>query len=442
VSFLQRQEFSHDFNLDSCLCRNDTEQAARKEESLKYPSTNQRNDTMSLSEVTDKVHALGNAWEQFKQVNNSRLREIETKGHADPLYDEHLAKINAALDQHKSRVDRIETAYLRPATGGSDYPAHASNSEYKQAFLMYLRKGMDAGLEALQTKALSIGTPADGGFFVTEELSDRVNRRIYDSSPLRALATTQLISTDSLDVIDDAGESAAAWTTETGAVSETTTPQIGKRSINVFEMYAQPKATQKLLDDASIDVEAWIAEKVADKFARMEATAFINGNGTSQPKGILQYAAGTAFGQIQQVNSGVSAAVTADGLIKLFYSLQEEYTRNATFLMNRAVLQSVRLLKETTTDQYIWQPGLAAGTPDTLLGVPVAHAADMPIAGASSLSVALGDFKQAYLIVDRIGLRTLRDPFTEKPFVKFYTTRRVGGEVVNTDAVKLLKLAV
>jgi HK97 family phage major capsid protein len=173
----------------------------------------------------------------------------------------------------------------------------------------------------------------------------------------------------------------------------------------------------------------------------MEATSFINGNGTSQPKGILQYTAGTSWGQIQQINSGTSALVTADGLIKLFYALQEQYTRGATFLMNRSVLQAVRLLKESTTDQYLWQLGLAAGAPDTLLGVPVATASDMPIAAANSLSVAVGDFRQAYLIVDRVGVRILRDPFTEKPFVKFYATKRVGGEVINTDAIKLLKLA-
>jgi HK97 family phage major capsid protein len=397
---------------------------------------------MTLSEVTDKVNAIGTAWEQFKQVNDARLKEVKSKGHADPLYDDHLSKINLALDHHKSRMDKMEMAYHRPATSASEYPTHATSDEYKHAFRSYLRKGVESGLEALELKALSVGTPADGGFLVTDELSDRVNRRIFDASPMRSLATIQVISTDGLDVIDDAGDAAAAWTTETGAVAETATPQIGRRTIPVFEMYAQPKATQKLLDDASIDVEAWIAEKVADKFARMEATAFINGNGTTQPKGILQYAAGTAFDQIQQVNSGVAGVVTADSLVKLFYTLQEQYTHNATFLMNRTVLQSVRLLKETTTDQYIWQPGLAANTPDTLLGIPVAQAADMPVAANNALSVAVGDFRQAYLIVDRIGLRTLRDPFTEKPFVKFYTTRRVGGEVVNGDAVKLLRLAV
>jgi HK97 family phage major capsid protein len=174
--------------------------------------------------------------------------------------------------------------------------------------------------------------------------------------------------------------------------------------------------------------------------ARLEAAAFIGGNGTSQPKGILTYAAGTSFGQIQQVNSGTSAVVTADSLVQLYFSLKDDYARNATFLMHRTTVQAVRLLKEATTNQYLWQPGLTAGTPNTLLGVPVVLAADMPVPAASSLSVAVGDFKRGYLIVDRIGIRTLRDPFTAKPFVKFYTTKRVGGEVINTDAIKILKL--
>lgn len=402
---------------------------------------------MSITEITENVNKLGNAWEQFKHVNDARLSEIEKKGHADPLYTEHLNKINAAIDNGKSRIDRLETAYARPNVGGvfaasTELKSRAKNPEYKSAFCNYLRKGMDAGLEALQAKSLSVGVDADGGYLVTDEMSDTIVKLINESSPMRSLARVETISTDALDVIEDTGESAASWTGETDAVTDTTTPQIGKNVISTHEMYAQPKATQKLLDDAAIDVESWIAEKVADKFARMEATSFISGSGTGQPKGILSYTAGTSWGQIEQVNSGVSGSVTADSLINLYYSLKDEHARNATFLMNRSTVQSVRLLKESTTDQYIWQPGLAAGTPDTLLGVPVAQAADMPAAAADSLSVAVGDFQSAYLIVDRIGLRVLRDPFTDKPFVKFYTTRRVGGEVVNTDAIKLLKLAV
>lgn len=397
---------------------------------------------MTIAEVTNRMTSIGRDWEQFKHVNETRLSEIEKKGSADPLYMEHLARINQSLDSNKRRVEHLETALNRPSVGNTKGASGEFESEYKKAFRNYLRKGMESGLEAAQTKALSVGTDADGGYLVPENISETIVRIVNESSPMRALARIETISSDSLDVIEDAGDFGASWTTETGAVSETTTPSIGKHNIAVHEMYAQPKATQKLLDDAAIDVEQWVAEKVGDKFARLEATAFVSGSGSGQPKGILNYTAGTGGGQIEQINSGTSAQVTADSLFRLYYKLKDDYARRATFLMNRSTVQAVRLLKEATTNQYLWQPGLSAGTPDTLLGIPVAEAADMPVAAANSLSVAVGDFRSAYLIVDRVGFRTLRDPFTEKPFVKFYTTRRVGGEVVNYDAIKLLKLAV
>lgn len=396
---------------------------------------------MTIQEVTEGMYALGNAWEQFKQVNDTRLNEIERKGSADSLHDGHLKKINDALDQYKSRLDRIETVQARPGREMSSlgYNGH-DQSEYKAAFNMYLRKGMDAGLEQIQSKALSVGTDANGGYLVPNQLADLIVQIVNESSPMRSLATVETISSDSLDIIEDVTDANAAWGDETTVRSaETTSPTLGRNTIDTFELYAQPQATQKLVDDASIDIERWIASKVADKMARLEATAFISGDGTTQPKGILTYTAGTSFGQIQQVNSGTSAVVTADSLMNLYYTLKDDYARNATFLMHRNTVQAVRLLKDTT-NQYIWQPGLAAGRPDTLLGAPVALAADMPTPAASSLSVAVADFKRAYLIVDRIGIRTLRDPFTSKPFVKFYTTKRVGGEVVNTDAIKILKL--
>lgn len=399
---------------------------------------------MSLSEITDRVQSLGHAWEQFKQVNDARLKEIERKGSADPLYVEHLSKISSTLDNTKERLDTLEVALTRPSL---EHPAFATksgaeyvHSEYKTAFCNYLRKGMDAGLEALQTKALSVGSDPDGGYVVTPTMSQRIISIIRETSPMRKIAAVEVISTDSLDILEDRDEAASGWTTETGSVSDTNTPVIGKRNIPVFDLYAQPKATQKLVDDAAINIEEWLATKVADVFARKENTAFISGNGVGQPRGILTYAAGTSWGQIEQVNSGTSAAVTADGLIKVYYALKDGYAKRATFLMNRSLVQAVRLLKDTT-NQYIWQPGLALGAPDTLMGVPVVMASDMPNAAANSLSVAVGDFSQAYQIVDRVGIRMLRDPFTDKPFVKFYTTKRVGGDVVNFEAVKLLKLA-
>jgi HK97 family phage major capsid protein len=397
---------------------------------------------MTIQEVTEGMYALGNAWEQFKQVNENRLSEIERKGYADPLHEGHLQRINDALDQHKSRMDRLETVHARPGREMKSLGYSGDDqSEYKAAFTMYLRKGMDSGLEQIQSKALSVGIDANGGFLVPNQMADLIVSIVNESSPLRALATVETISSDSLDIIEDVTDMDAAWGDETTVRSaETNSATLGRNTIDTFELYAQPQATQKLVDDASINIEEWVARKVADKMARLEAAAFIGGNGTSQPKGILTYAAGTSFGQIQQVNSGTSAVVTADSLVQLYFSLKDDYARNATFLMHRTTVQAVRLLKEATTNQYLWQPGLTAGTPNTLLGVPVVLAADMPVPAASSLSVAVGDFKRGYLIVDRIGIRTLRDPFTAKPFVKFYTTKRVGGEVINTDAIKILKL--
>ncbi len=393
---------------------------------------------MSINEITERVSQLGNAWEQFKHVNDARLAELEKKGHADPLYMEHLAKISEAMDNTKGRMERMETALSRPELGEIETKRMSgSTSEYSKAFDGYLRKGLDAGL---QTKALSVGSDPDGGYLVTATMSQKITKAIFETSPMRDLASVETISSDSLDIIDDHNDVTSGWTSETASISETTTAQIAKRNIPTFALYAQPKATQKLIDDAAIDIESWLADKIADNFSRKENTAFISGDGVSQPRGILTYAAGTTWGTIEQINSGTSATVTADGLIKIYYGLKDAYSKNATFLMNRTSVQAVRLLKDTT-NQYIWQPGLALGQPDTLMGVPVKMASDMPVAAASSLSVAVGDFKSAYQIVDRQGIQVLRDPFTEKPYVKFYTTKRVGGDVVNFDAIKLLKLA-
>jgi HK97 family phage major capsid protein len=272
---------------------------------------------MTIQEVTEGMYALGNAWEQFKQVNETRLNEIERKGYADPLHSDHLKKINDALDQHKQRMDRIETVQARPGREMKSLGYDGSHqSEYKAAFNTYLRKGMDSGLEHIQTKALSVGTDANGGYLVPNEMADLIVNIVNESSPMRALATVETISSDSLDIIEDVTDMDAAWGDETTVRSaETTSATIGRNTIDTFELYAQPQATQKLVDDASINIEEWVARKVADKMARLEATAFISGNGTTQPKGILTYTAGTSFGQIQQVPSGTSAVVTADSFI-------------------------------------------------------------------------------------------------------------------------------
>lgn len=398
---------------------------------------------MSISRITKRVEQLGSTWEQFKAVNERRLAEIERKGSADPLTTEQLNKINHALDNYKDRLSGVETAISRPETAGGSGIYDSAKSEYKAAFCNYLRKGIDDDLAFLEKKALSVGTDADGGFLVTPHMSEVLVKTVFETSPMRQLSSVTSISTDSLEIIEDNDEAAAGWAaSETAAVTETATPQIGKKTISVHELVAQPKATQKLLDDSSINVEEWLVGKLVEVFSRTENTAFISGDGTGKPKGILSYTAGTSWGEIEQLDSGIDGDLDSDSIINLYYLLKEEHASHSTFLMNRATAQKVRLLKEATTNQYLWQPGLAAGTPDTLLGVPVMQAADMPAPATNSLSVAIADFSRAYQIVDRTGVRILRDPYTEKPFVKFYTTKRVGGDVVNFEAIKLLKLAV
>lgn len=396
---------------------------------------------ITLEEINSKVDAIGTAWEQFKQKNDERLAEIGKKGAADPLLTEQLTKLGETIDGQKSaleaanaEIETMKTALARGNRGGDNESATPEQKAYKEAFTAYLRKG-ETGID---TKALSVGSDPDGGYTVTPFISNQITKVINESSPIRAIASVQTISTDSLEFLEDVQTLTSGWTGETTTVSETGTPQIGKRNIPVHEMYAQPKATQKLLDDSAINIEQWLADKFSESFALREATAFVSGDGVGKPRGILTYAAGTSWGQIQQINSGSAAAITADGLIKLFYAVKDGYLAGATFLMNRATVQAARLLKDTT-NQYIWQPGLQAGTPDLILGKPVAMAADMPTEASNALAVAFGNFRNGYQIVDRIGIRVLRDPYTEKPFVKFYATKRVGGDVVNFEALKLLK---
>ena len=273
-------------------------------------------------------------------------------------------------------------------------------------------------------------------------MSNRIITQVFESSPIRQLATVETISTDALEVPNDLGEAAAGWVGEQEARPETATPQTGVLRIPAHEMYAQPKATQKLLEDASINVETWLSNKISDKFGRLEATAFMVGTGVKMPRGLLTYPAGTANpGQIEQIHSGDANFLTADSLIRISFSVKEPYMANARFLMQRSAVASVMLLKDAQ-QRYLWQPSYMASQPASLVGYPIAWAADMPAIAAGATPIAFGDFRQAYTIVDRLGISTLRDPFTAKPFVLFYTRRRVGGDVVNFEAYKLLLIGV
>ena len=425
-----------------------------------------------IKQAVEAVKLVNSSFEEFKRVNDQRIAEIEKKGVADPLLEEKIARIEADLtkaqaiadeaalaSKRQSRVvtdekgDRVDLdakasdwAGMLARRRGETVPAfNAANMDaYKAAFDRFLRKGEEI-MSVDERKALSVGTDPDGGYVVNPDLSGRIVMKVFESSPMRAYASIQVISSDALEGLFDLDEAASGWVGETDSRTETNTPVLGKWRIPVHEVYAKPKATQKLLDDASINMEAWLASKVAEKFARDEANAFVVGNGSNKPRGFLTYASGTTLpGTIEQFPTGASAALASapdggDALINALYGLKQQYRANATWFMNRSTTKLVRKAKDSD-GAYIWSPGIQAGQPATLLGYPVAAFEDMPDPASNSLSIAVGDMREAYQIVDRLGIRTLRDPYSAKPYVEFYTTKRVGGDVVNFEAIKIVKL--
>jgi HK97 family phage major capsid protein len=303
-------------------------------------------------------------------------------------------------------------------------------------------------LRAIEAKALSAGTPADGGYLVPVETETAVNRSLRDLSPLRSIADVRQVSGSSYQKPYALGEMTTGWVAETDVRTQTNASSLSSLSFPTMELYAMPAATQSLLDDAAVDIDAWIAEEVRTAFALQEGQAFVTGDGINKPKGFLSYptvAEGSwAWGSVGVVGTGVNGAFPAsnptDKLIDLTFSLKAAYRNNARFVMNRATLSAIRKFKDSA-GQYIWAPAPRAGEPSTLLGYSVVECEDMPGIAAGANAIAFGDFRRGYLVVDRIGLRVLRDPYSAKPYVLFYTTKRVGGGIQDFDAIKLLTFA-
>ena len=311
----------------------------------------------------------------------------------------------------------------------------------------YLRKGLDAGFES---KKLSVGTGSEGGLAVPLEIDQRIETMLKQISPIRALADVVKIGSSSYRKLVASGGFASGWVAETAARAETATPTFTEVMAPMGELYANPAATQAMLDDAQFDVESWLAREVAVEFARAEGVAFVSGTGTSQPRGFLTYPVATAgdasrpFGTLQYVPSGAAGAFAAsnpqDRLIDLVHSLRAPYRQGAVWVMNSNSISTVRKFKDSTGD-FIWKPGLADGQASTLLGYPVVEVDAMPDIGANSLSIGFGQFRSAYVIADRGETGVLRDPYSNKPFVHFYATRRVGGALVNSEALKLMRFS-
>jgi HK97 family phage major capsid protein len=313
-------------------------------------------------------------------------------------------------------------------------------NSYKDAFISHLRLD-EKHVSPEQYKELSVGIDPDGGYTVTPEMSSRIIEKLRESDPIRELATVENISTDALEYLVDYGEMGAGWEGETESGDKTDTAELKKKRIPVHIMYAKPRATQQLLEDSSINIEQWISRKIAEKFSRLEGAAFVEGDGIGKPRGFLTYANGTSWGQVEQINMGAAAALTADGFIKIKYSLQEFYLNTGVWLLNRTALRDAMMLKYGT-GEYIWKPSLLSSDPvSTILGSAVRMSTSMPAVAANALSVAYSDWKEAYSIVDRLGITIQRDPYTVKPYVEFYTRKRLGGDVVNFDAIKLGKIS-
>jgi HK97 family phage major capsid protein len=274
-------------------------------------------------------------------------------------------------------------------------------------------------------------------------------KKVYETSPIRQIAAVQPISTDALEGMEDLGEAGCGYAGEHATSGDATTAQLGKYRIDVHIIDTEPKATQQLLDDAMVDVEAWLADKVGSKIGRFENSEFVNG-AANRIRGFCGYTTadddgtGVTWGQIGRVKTGVNgdfaAANKGDKIHDLVGTLKSEYLNNARFVTRRSVVTAIRKFRDAN-GQYLWQPSLVLGTPEQLVGFPLVRAEDMPALAASSLSLAFGDFAQGYQIVDRQGFRVLRDPYTSKPYVKFYTTKRTGGAVINFEAIKLLQFA-
>ncbi|MCH9754210.1 MAG: phage major capsid protein [Alphaproteobacteria bacterium] len=395
---------------------------------------------MQISEIKDRLDKLSGAWEEFKFTNDQRLKQVEQKGSADVVTENKLSNINTALDEYKSRLQMLELKNARPVKS-IDSRDNLIDSEYKNAFSDYLRKGNETLVSNLSRKSLSGVSNAEGGYLIDNAMYQFIYKNLESRSVMRQLCSIQEISTDSFDILSDDGNFDAGWVSEVEQRNDTKNANISKKNIPVHEIYAQPKVSQKLIDDSKIDISKWLSERLAEKFMYSESASFIIGDGNHKPRGILTYPSGKGANEIEQLSvKSEDGVIDVDSIINLYYSLDAQYSGNASFLMHRDMLQQIRLLKSDSTGHYLWSPGLESKSPDTLLGVPVYESADMPVPKKGSLSIALADFKSAYMIVDRAGINLMRDPYTEKPFVKFYTTKRVGGDIINTNAIKLLTL--
>jgi HK97 family phage major capsid protein len=397
-------------------------------------------DEKDLSNVSE---AIQKKFDEFKVVNDKRLDAVTQEKSA---LAGQVEKLNEQLSEHETFKKQVESELLalkRPGSNASNKDVEA----HKAGYMQFLRKGKDDGLGELQSKALSIGVDADGGYAVPEEIDRTILDLQRNISPMRAVCNQITVGTPDYKKLVNLAGTGSGWVGETAARPVTGTPTLAQVAAVMGEIYANPQASQASLDDLFFNVEAWLAGEVAREFNEKEGAAFLTGDGTNKPKGLLAYTlaatadSARAFGTLEKIHSGTSGDFDADDLVKMVYTLKAAYRKESQFMMPTLTLFKVRTLKDLEGN-YMWRPGLEAGQPSTLLGYGIAENEDMPAIAAAANAVIFGDFKSAYTIVDRFGVRVLRDPYTNKPNVGFYTTKRVGGMLVDSQAVKVLTLSV
>lgn len=414
------------------------------------------NAVAGLPEVKALVEAVQKGFEDFKKLNDERLAKVE-KNAATGDFEAKLAAVQGdiakALDL-KKEIERVEAKANLQGILSEHNERNPDKAAYKAAFFnQFVRKGKDTPeLKQLEAKAWSVGTAADGGYALPEEIDREIEKLLRDISNVRALANVVTVGTSDYKKLVNVNGIASGWVGETAARPSTNTSQLAEVAPPMGEVYANPQVTQQALDDLFFNVEAELTSQLLEEFALAEGAAFVSGNGTNKPKGFLAYTtaatadSGRAFGTLEHIATGVSADFAASNKADVFFStvaaLKKGYRMGAVWMMNKSVLFEALRFKDGQ-GQYLWQPSIQdSGLGIRLLGFNVEEAEDMPAKAASSLSIAFGNFKRGYTIVDRLGIRMLRDPYTNKPYVGFYTTKRVGGAVVNSEAIKLIKFSV
>jgi len=438
----------------------------------------ERRDDPSIKSVAEAIDKIATAFEEYKKTNDQRLDAIKA-GQSTADFDAKLAKIDANLDslqEMKTKLERVETKLARPGAGADrrEEGELAEAAEYRHAFIDWLRapnnpeaksRVHDAGkkLDAKRTEieaqrpgyreeraaAVVTSTGSSGGYALPEQIEREIARLSIDISPLRAISTVRQVGTSDYKELFDINGAGFEWIGETDTRNQTNTPDLAEVAPTFGMASAKPQASEESLDDLFFNVEQWLIDSAAETLAGGEGAAFVSGNGTKKPTGFLGGPApvttvdsSRAFGTLQYIAGGQAAALptSLDTFYDVVYALRARYRRNARWVTNKLILASLRKYKDTT-NQYLWQPSLVVGQPDIFLGYPVTEAEDMPAVAANAFPIAFGDFKEGYLVADRVGVRITRDEITTPGYVKFYVRKRVGGKIRNSQAIKLLKIS-